>query len=76
MFCTRSERALAIFLDAGFDDVDLVNSEREDMPLVHYCIAAGILKEGILKRLSFKRNMRWKGQLPVDFGNVFGRFYQ
>ena len=55
MFCASSEEALLIFFEAGLFDKELLSECREDMPLIHYCIATGILTKEILRRLDFQK---------------------
>ena len=74
MFCSQSEEALTIFLDADFSDMDMICKEKDDMPLIHYCIARGILSKAILKRLKFQINLRWRDWLPIEFGKFNNSF--
>ncbi len=67
-FCASSPEALSILLDAEFPDVDMVCEAKEGMPLMHYCVAKGILTEAIADKLQHQIRLVWEGYLPVEFG--------
>ncbi len=57
-----------LFLDAGFDDLELISEGRDNMPLLHYCIARGVLDSHIYCRLEEQRNLTWQGFRPLEYG--------
>ena len=67
-FAASTSVIVEMLLDAGFTDMELVSERREGMPLLHYCVARGILTEAIARKLSAQVGQEWKGLLPIDYG--------
>ncbi len=57
-------------MDAGFADMELIAARRENMPLLHFCIARGILTEAILNHLKSQQCLAWTGYTPLLYGRI------
>ena len=60
VFSTISVEAVELFLKADFEDLELINESRENMPLLHFCVIRGLVSEYIVKTLSHQVNIKWR----------------
>jgi hypothetical protein len=67
LFYVRSSEALELYLEAGFDDLDMVR-KYEEMPLLYFCIGKNLANGAILSRLGSQLDLKWKGFTPIEFG--------
>ncbi len=67
-FCASSSEAVEILLRAGLPEMRLTDPAREDMPLLHFCIARGLLNDFIADNLHSQAEVKWKGLLAWEYG--------
>ncbi len=70
VFAASTPRIFKLLLDAGFDDMQLISKGRENLPLLHFCTARGVLDEHIYEKLSKQRLLTWRGYRPLEYGKL------
>ncbi len=59
-----------MLLQSGFKNLEIVSKRRQDMPLIHFCIARRILNRKILTLLEKQIKALWMGFSPMQYGNL------